>query len=57
MAQLRFQEVKVDCGGEARNELGLRTHIQFNPMVEFPSFDGIDPKGWIEKYSIYFTFC
>ena len=30
------------------------TNIQFNPKVEFPSFDGTDSKSWIKKCTRYF---
>ena len=31
--------------------------IQFNPKVEFPSFDGTDTRGWIKKCTRYFGLC
>ena len=31
--------------------------FQFNPKVEFPCFDGHDPKGWIKKCTRYFSLC
>jgi len=38
-------------------EQGVRNSIWFNPKIEFPCFDGNDPKGWIKKYTRYFTLC
>jgi len=36
---------------------GVRNSVLFNPKVEFPCFDGNDPKGWIKKCTRYFTLC
>jgi len=33
------------------------TNIQFNPKVNFPSFDGTDSKSWIKKCTSYFGLC
>jgi len=33
------------------------TNIQFNPKVEFPSFDATDPRSWIKKCTKYFGLC
>jgi len=30
---------------------------QFNPKIEFPVFDGLDPKGWVTKCTRYFGLC
>jgi len=32
-------------------------NLQFNPKVEFPNFDGNDPRDWIKKCTRYFTLC
>lgn len=34
-----------------------RNNLQFNHKVEFSSFDGKDPKGWIKKCTRYFGLC
>jgi len=39
------------------NEQGVRNSVWFNPKIEFPYFDGSDPKGWIKKCTRYFTLC
>ena len=31
--------------------------VQYNPKVEFPYFDGHDPKGWIKQCIRYFGLC
>ena len=31
--------------------------VHYNPKVEFPYFDGHDPKGWIKKCIRYFRLC
>ena len=39
------------------SEQGVRNSIWFNPKIEFPYFDGSDPKGWVKKCIRYFTLC
>ena len=34
-----------------------RRAFHVNPKVEFPSFDGNNPRGWIKKCTRYFTLC
>lgn len=29
----------------------------FNPIIEFPQFDGMNPRGWVKKFSKYFHLC
>lgn len=53
--------------GEPRNEEGRQfvnhgggnggSNIQFNPKVEFPTFDGNDLRGWVKKCTRYFGLC
>ena len=38
-------------------ELGARNKLYFNPKVQFPVFDGTDPRGWVKKCTQYFTLC
>jgi len=56
--QLRIQEEKFQhhtVGSIA--DVGVRNNLHFNPKIEFPTFDGTDPKGWIKKYTRYFSLC
>ena len=55
MTQLQISEDRINNG--SGQELITRNTIQFNPNVEFPSFDGLDPKGWIKKCTRYFGLC
>jgi len=39
-------------------EVQLRRNIMhFNPKVEFPTFDGSNPRNWVKKYAKYFNLC
>jgi len=38
-------------------EMGAITNLHFNPKVEFPTFDGTNPKGWVKKCARYFSLC
>jgi len=58
LALLRTQERvgeephrRVNTPGNGGNQ------FQFNPKVEFPCFDGHDPKRWIKKCTRYFSLC
>jgi len=31
--------------------------LHFNPKVQFPVFDGTDPRGWVKKCTQYFSLC
>lgn len=31
--------------------------MHFNPKVEFPLFDGTNPRNWVRKYAKYFNLC
>lgn len=55
LAQLRPLEERFNNGGGL--EMIPRNNLQFDPKVEFPSFDGKDPKGWIKKCTRYFGLC
>jgi len=37
--------------------MGAKANLHFNPKVEFPTFDGMDPKGWVKKCTRYFSLC
>jgi len=52
MEQLRIHS--VDGSG---NEMPNQCNLHFNPKVEFPSFDGSDPKEWVKKCTRYFSLC
>ena len=54
LSQLRPLEDRFNNGGGL--EMIPRNNLQFNPKVEFPSFDGKDLKGWIKKCTRYFGF-
>ena len=60
MGQILKQLQNTDMRNDSRGGFGdllVRNSLQFNPKVEFPSFDGNDPKGWIKKCTWYFTLC
>ena len=42
-------------GDEADNN--HRPALLFNPRIEFSSFEGKNPRGWVKKCSKYFTLC
>ena len=48
-------------GSEASNkkaELENSTRsMLFNSRIEFPQFDGVNPRGWVKKCSNYFNLC
>lgn len=50
----RNEEIKQPPNNHSMNG---GNNMQFNPKIEFPTFDGNDPRGWIKKYTCYFTFC
>lgn len=42
----------------SRGELeGGRSTFHFNPRIEFPVFEGINPREWIKKCKKYFVLC
>lgn len=57
MTQILAQLQQLEGIGMPRYDNVVRNSFQFNPKVEFPSFDGNDPKGWIKKCTRYFTLC
>jgi len=38
-------------------EIPHRSPMLFNPRIEFPQFDGTNPRGWVKKCSKYFNLC
>lgn len=36
---------------------GAKGIFSFNPKIEFPHFDGVNPRGWIKKCTKYFNLC
>ncbi|KAH9615398.1 hypothetical protein KSS87_015381, partial [Heliosperma pusillum] len=36
---------------------GTRSHLKFTPKLEFPSFDGSNPRIWMKKCLKYFNLC
>ena len=52
----RLGEVEEQPGRTPPSNHGGNS-IHFNPKVEFPYFDGHDPKGWIKKCIRYFGLC
>jgi len=60
MGQIIEQFQNVDARNSNRigiSEQGVRNSVWFNSKIEFPCFDGSDPKGWIKKCTCYFTLC
>jgi len=45
MNRLRNQEEQIHNNGESGSDTGFRSNLHFNPKVEFPTFEGIDPEG------------
>ena len=62
MAQILAQLQQEKESGETRqnsvnSDIQGGNIAQFNPKIEFPIFDGNDPKGWIKKCTRYFGLC
>lgn len=56
--QLRIQDEKLQHHHlGSGTDVGVRNNLHFNPKIEFPEFDGTDPKGWIKKCIRYFSLC
>ncbi|VFQ92985.1 unnamed protein product [Cuscuta campestris] len=43
--------------GNSSNHNGGRNPFHFNPKIEFPSFEGGNPREWIKKCRQYFSLC
>ncbi|VFQ74615.1 unnamed protein product [Cuscuta campestris] len=43
--------------GNSSNHNGGRNLFHFNPKIEFPSFEGGNPREWIKKCRQYFSLC
>ena len=63
MAQILAQMEQVEPRNEGgrlfpiNNGVNGGNNLQFSPKVEFPTFDGNDPRGWIKKCTYYFGLC
>ena len=55
--QPRISGEQIQCNIGTGLELGARNKLHFNPKVEFPVFDGTDPRGWVKKCTQYFSLC
>ena len=55
MTHILAQMQQPEGSGMPRCDNVVRNSLQFNPNVEFPSFDGNDPKGWMKRCTRYFT--
>ena len=55
LAQLEQDKDKSESRQTPINQGG--NNVQFNPKIEFPVFEGIDPRGWIKKCTRYFGLC
>ena len=42
---------------DVREENPVKALLMFNPKIEFPHFDGTNPRGWVKKCSRYFALC
>jgi len=42
---------------EIDNDHQPRSNLHFNPKIEFPGFDGHNPREWIKKCTRYFSLC
>ena len=48
--QLWIQDEKIQHHNfGSGTDAGIQNNLHFNPKIEFPNFDGIDPKGWKEN--------
>jgi len=54
LAQLSRQRHEVN---EEISSTTDRLAFKFLPKLEFPSFDGTNPRNWIKKCSRYFALC
>jgi len=54
--QFRFHEERAHSNFGSGVEIGSRNNLHFNPKV-FPTFNGIDPKGWVKTCTRYFSMC
>ena len=59
MTQILAQLEQDKDRGEARlNAVNLGGNIaHFNPKIEFPVFEGCDPRRWIKRCTRYFGLC
>ena len=57
LTQLCIQEEKIRSSTGSGSEMGARANLYINPRVEFPIFEGSNPKGWIKKCTRYFSLC
>lgn len=56
--QLQIQDEKTQHHNvRSDNYAGFRNNLHFNPKIEFLTFDGTSPKGWIKKCTRYFSLC
>jgi len=42
---------------DVREENPVKAPLMFNPKIEFPHFDGTNPRGWVKKCLRYFALC
>jgi len=49
LSQLRIQNEKIQQNSGQGHEIGGRNNLHFNPKVEFPTFDGTDPRDGLRN--------
>ena len=52
MTREKSSEVNEDM-----SSIGEKLSFRFLPKLEFPSFDGSNPRNWVKKCSRYFSLC
>ena len=50
------KEKQMEVNEEVSSNID-RNSFRFLPKLEFPSFDGSNPRHWVKKCSRYFTLC
>ena len=56
----KLAELTKERNPEVNEEISSnmdRTSFRFLPKLEFPSFDGSNPRNWVKKCSRYFVLC
>ncbi|XP_021766133.1 uncharacterized protein LOC110730619 [Chenopodium quinoa] len=53
----QLKESMVITGGQRPEERSHQPKLGYNPKLEFPKFDGKNPRIWIRKCSKYFSLC
>ncbi|KAK9684868.1 hypothetical protein RND81_10G238500 [Saponaria officinalis] len=55
--QKRVLNHEADAESGESSQQGNRNHLKFTPKLEFPTFDGRNPRIWMKKCLKYFNLC